>query len=118
MTVRAAEGEELRPAKSGEVLFTPAQTLGARRGAALEVRAAPGSGLYELCAAGRAAHDRRWSRAAETRGAAQQRLPLVRTSVGQSRSLRNNAVYDRHWDWLFAGSRRDAFGQARARPSR
>ena len=35
----------------------------------------------------------------ETCGAAQQKLPLVRTSHGLSRSLRNNAVYDRRWDW-------------------
>ena len=42
--------------------------------------------------------------AAETDGgAAQQRFPLVRTSVGLSRSLRNNAVYDRRWDWMLAG---------------
>lgn len=35
----------------------------------------------------------------ETRGAAQDAFPLVRTSHGLSRSLRNNAVYDRRWDW-------------------
>ncbi|MCX6998048.1 MAG: alpha-galactosidase, partial [Kiritimatiellaeota bacterium] len=40
---------------------------------------------------------------AETDGAAQKRFPLVRTSVGLSRSLRNNAVYDRHWDWVLIG---------------
>jgi len=41
--------------------------------------------------------------AAETRGAAQQQFPLVRTSNGASRNLRNHAVFDRHWDWLLAG---------------
>jgi len=41
--------------------------------------------------------------AAETRGAAQQQFPLVRTSNGASHNLRNHAVYDRHWDWLLAG---------------
>jgi len=41
--------------------------------------------------------------AAETKSAAQQRFPVVRTSVGLSRSLRNNAVYDRHWDWALVG---------------
>ena len=40
---------------------------------------------------------------AETEAAAQKRLPLIRNSVGLSRSLRNNAVYDRRWDWLLAG---------------
>jgi len=40
---------------------------------------------------------------AETEGAAQKRFPLVRTSVGLSRSLRNNAVYDRRLDWVLIG---------------
>jgi hypothetical protein len=37
--------------------------------------------------------------AAETPGAAQQQFPMVRTSHGMSSNLRNNAVYDRKWDW-------------------
>jgi len=37
---------------------------------------------------------------AETRTAAQERFPLVRNSDGLSRNLRNNAVYDRKWDWM------------------
>ncbi len=41
--------------------------------------------------------------AAETKGEAQKRFPVLRTSVGPSRSLRNNAVYDRRWDWMLAG---------------
>ena len=45
--------------------------------------------------------------AAETRGAAQERFPLVRTtSGGPSRNLRNNAVYDRGRDWMFSGAAR------------
>jgi len=40
---------------------------------------------------------------AETDGEAQKRFPLVRNSVGVSRSLRNNAVYDRRWDWVLIG---------------
>jgi len=40
---------------------------------------------------------------AETLGEAQKRFPLVRNSVGLSRNLRNNAVYDRRWDWLLIG---------------
>jgi hypothetical protein len=39
---------------------------------------------------------------AETAGAAQIRFPLVRNSVGLSRNLRNNALYDRRWDWMLA----------------
>jgi len=100
--VRAAEGEELRAAKPGEVLFTPAQTLEGRTEQLWKFELAPGSGLFELALAGELRTSAQ-GLAAETRGAAQQRLPLVRTSVGQSRSLRNNAVYDRHWDWLFSG---------------
>jgi hypothetical protein len=38
--------------------------------------------------------------AAETRGPAQSRLPLVRTSHGPSHNLRNNAIYDRTSDWM------------------
>jgi len=40
--------------------------------------------------------------AAETCGTAQQNFPLVRTSHGPSRSFRNNAIYDRQWDWQLA----------------
>ena len=40
---------------------------------------------------------------AETDGEAQKRFPLVRTSVGLSHNLRNNAVYDRRWDWVLIG---------------
>jgi len=40
---------------------------------------------------------------AETDGEAQQRFPLVRNSVGLSHNLRNNALYDRRWDWMLAG---------------
>ncbi len=40
---------------------------------------------------------------AETESAAQKRFPLVRNSVGLSRNLRNNAVYDRRWDWVLIG---------------
>jgi len=39
----------------------------------------------------------------ETSGAAQSRFPCVRNSVGLSRSLRNNAVYDRYHDWALIG---------------
>ena len=40
---------------------------------------------------------------AETLGDAQNRFPCVRNSAGMSRSLRNNAVYDRRWDWVLIG---------------
>ncbi len=41
---------------------------------------------------------------AETAGEAQKRFPVVRNSVGLSRNLRNNALYDRRWDWMLAGA--------------
>jgi hypothetical protein len=40
---------------------------------------------------------------AETSSEAQKRFPLVRNSVGLSQNLRNNAVYDRRWDWVLTG---------------
>jgi hypothetical protein len=40
---------------------------------------------------------------AETESEAQQRFTYVRNSVGLSRNLRNNAVYDRRWDWVLIG---------------
>ena len=38
--------------------------------------------------------------AAETRGGAQEKLALVRTSHGLSNNLRNNAIYDQNLDWM------------------
>src|SRR5689334_12865256 len=100
--VRASEAEEFRAAKPGELVFTPAQTTGERTQQFWKIEAAPDSGLSELFLSGELRTSAE-GLAAETRGAAQARLPLVRTSVGPSRNLRNNAVYDRHWDWLFGG---------------
>lgn len=40
---------------------------------------------------------------AETESEAQKRFPMVRNCAGLSRNLRNNAVYDRHGDWVLAG---------------
>ena len=52
---------------------------------------------------------------AETSSEAQKRFPLVRTSVGLSHNLRNNAVYDRRWDWVLIGP---ADGATRIQPER
>lgn len=38
--------------------------------------------------------------AAETKGEAQKRFPIVRTTHGMSNNLRNNAIYDRKFDWM------------------
>ena len=51
---------------------------------------------------------------AETLSEAQKRFPFVRNSVGLSRNLRNNAVYDRRWDWVLTGP---PDGQTRIRPT-
>ena len=48
-------------------------------------------------------------------GETQKRFPYVRNSVGLSRNLRNNAVYDRRWDWVLIGS---ADGHTRIQPKR
>jgi len=50
---------------------------------------------------------------AETESNAQKRFPLVHNSVGLSRNLRNNAVYDRRWDWVLVGP---ADGATRIQP--
>ncbi|HUT32554.1 MAG TPA: alpha-galactosidase [Planctomycetota bacterium] len=52
---------------------------------------------------------------AETLCEAQKRFPYVRNSVGLSNNLRNNAVYDRRWDWVLTGP---ADGQTRITPRR
>lgn len=44
------------------------------------------------------AHGSEQTLAAETRGGAQMRFPMVRTSHGMSDNRRNNAIYDRKWD--------------------
>lgn len=51
---------------------------------------------------------------AETPSEAQERFPCVRNSVGLSRNLRNNAVYDRRWDWVLTGP---ADGRTRIEPA-
>ena len=50
---------------------------------------------------------------AETLSEAHKRFPYVRNSVGMSRNLRNNAVYDRRWDWVLIGP---ADGQTQIMP--
>jgi len=52
---------------------------------------------------------------AETRSEAQKRFRYVRNSVGLSRNLRNNAVYDRRWDWVLLGP---ADGGTQIKPTR
>ncbi|MCL1893440.1 MAG: alpha-galactosidase [Holophagaceae bacterium] len=44
---------------------------------------------------------------AETMGQAQTNFSVVRNSVGLSRNLRNNAIYDRKWDWEIESTTHD-----------
>lgn len=97
--VRASENEEFRAAKPGEVLFKATASTGPRTDQSWRIEPAMEHGLVEISLAGELRTSAE-GLALETRGEAQQRFPLVRTSVGQSRNLRNDAVYDRHWDWL------------------
>ncbi len=100
--VRSSPDEKFRAAKPGEVVFTPSVVKGAGIEQHWKLAPAPNAGLAELSLV-LELHGSAEAFAAETRGPAQQRFPLVRTSVGQSRNLRNNAVYDRHWDWMLCG---------------
>ncbi len=53
--------------------------------------------------------------AAETRGSAQKKFAIVRTSHGLSNNLRNSAIYDRNLDWMLEapqGSVIKSFGNA------
>ncbi len=52
--------------------------------------------------------------AEESGGEKQKRFPYVRNSVGLSRNLRNNAVYDRRWDWVLVGP---GDGKTRIKPA-
>ena len=89
----AAAGEiRLVPAQSGEEKVEQRLTIEAVR---------PKDGL-ELVLQG-AAIGSEEAFAAETLSEVQTRFPCIRNSVGPSRNLRNNAVYDRRWDWVLIG---------------
>ena len=82
MEPKTEEGEKI----AQRLIFAPAQP---REGATLVLRGAV-VGSEEAFPA-------------ETQSDAQNRFPCVRNSAGMSRSLRNNAVYDRRWDWVLVG---------------
>ncbi len=79
-----AHPAEVREIVSGEGALE--QRISVRFAEATDVRAVVHAGSEAL--------------AAEMRGPAQERLPLVRTSHGLSNNLRNNAIYDRTRDWM------------------
>ncbi|MBI5833938.1 MAG: NPCBM/NEW2 domain-containing protein [Armatimonadetes bacterium] len=86
------------------------QQVSEAKGAVTQVLTLTGTGL-KLAGSVQAGEQ---SLAAETRGEAQKRFPLVRTSHGASRNLRNNAVYDRAGDWCLLGP---ADGSTRITPT-
>ena len=93
------EGAEPRPARPGEVDVAVATTEGHRLEQRITLTARTDVELHLIggvLASGEAI-------AAETRTAAQERFPLIRAVSGRSSNLRNNAVYDRRWDWVLSG---------------
>lgn len=115
-----AAGGNLRLAYQGRVIFQ-AKVAGGKAQLDNTVARAPtlGHGLEQrITLAGEGltlravAHGSEQMLAAETDGAAQKKFPMIRTSHGMSGNLRNNAVYDRKWDWELAA---DA-GSARIAP--
>ena len=94
-----ADGTEPRPARVGEVDVTVSTSEGRELEQRITLTSKTGVELHLIggvLASGEAI-------AAETRTAAQERFPLIRAVSGRSSNLRNNAVYDRRWDWVLSG---------------
>ena len=86
----------------GEIRLEPTETLGEKVEQRLKFVAAKPQDGTKLVLRGTVTGGEE-AFPAETQGEAQRRFPLVRTSVGLSHSLRNNALYDRRWDWVLVG---------------
>ncbi len=98
----SVSAEAGNPVAEAEVKLTPKETTGEKVEQRLKFTLAKPQDGVKLVFRGTAnASDEAFP--AETSGAAQKRFPLVRNSVGLSRNLRNNALYDRRWDWLLVG---------------
>jgi len=96
------------------VKLEPAETLGDKVEQRLKfVQAKPQEGV-ELALRGTVTGSEE-AFPAETLSEAQNRFKYIRNSVGLSRNLRNNAVYDRRWDWVLIGP---ADGQTHIQPTR
>ena len=94
-----AEDADGREVAGVAVKLEPAETLGDKVEQRLKfVPAKPQEGV-ELVLRGTATGSEE-AFPAETLSEAHQRFPYVRNSVGLSRNLRNNAVFDRRWDWV------------------
>ncbi|MBN1422821.1 MAG: alpha-galactosidase [Planctomycetes bacterium] len=100
--VRIRAADNVRAVREGEVVLAPEVTAGDRVEQRLRLTFARPQRRAEIILRGSAfASDEAFP--AETLSEAQARFPLVRASSGPSRNLRNNAVYDRRWDWMLAG---------------
>ncbi|MGA2867468.1 MAG: alpha-galactosidase [Verrucomicrobiota bacterium] len=97
-----AEDATGRAVAGVEVKLEPAATLGEKVEQRLRlVLAKPQEGVKLVLRGVVTGSDEAFP--AETASEAQQRFPLVRNSVGLSHNLRNNALYDRRWDWVLIG---------------
>ena len=110
VTSRDRDGRETR----GGITMQPAVTTGEKVEQRLKFALAkPQEGIELLLHGTVTASEEAFP--AETLSGAQKRFPYVRNSVGLSHSLRNNAVYDRRWDWVLIGP---ADGRTRIKPKR
>jgi len=98
VVARDRGGKETR----GGITMTPAATTGAKVEQRLKLALAEPEDGVELVLRGTVTGSEE-AFPAETLSEAQKRFPCIRTSAGLSRNLRNNAIYDRRWDWVLVG---------------
>jgi hypothetical protein len=97
-----AEDAAGRPAAGVEVKLEPSETPGEKVEQRLKfVPAKPQEGVKLVLRGTVTGSEEAFP--AETDSAAQKRFPYVRSSVGLSHNLRNNALYGRRWDWVLIG---------------
>jgi alpha-galactosidase len=94
-----------RPVAGVEIKFEPTETLSEKVEQRLKLVPARPQESVKLVLRGTATGSEE-ALPVETSGVAQKRFPLVRNSVGLSHNLRNNAIYDRRWDWVTGPGRR------------
>jgi len=112
--VAAARDKDGRETRGG-ITMQPAVTTGEKVEQRLKFALAEPREGVELLLRGTVTGSEEAFPAEAAPGETQKRFPCVRNSVGLSRNLRNNAVYDRRWDWVLTGP---ADGKTRVRPKR
>ena len=111
-TVAVRDANGIRSPRPDEIAFRDDATQGDKVEQRLRFYLLKASHGVELVLRGRVnASDEAFP--AETLSEAQTRFPMIRNSVGLSDNLRNNAVYDRRWDWELTGP---ADGYTRIKP--